>query len=44
MTDEKREEIQNAASVAALLLTSDALIAEKLKDPDKGHGHNGEMC
>lgn len=43
MTDEKREEIQNAASVATLLLTSDALIAEKPKEQKKGHGHNGDM-
>jgi chaperonin GroEL len=33
-----RTALQNAASVATLLLTSDALIAEKPKDGD-GHGH-----
>jgi chaperonin GroEL len=31
--------LSNAASVSILLLTSDALIAEKPKD-DKGHGHD----
>ena len=33
--------LQNAASVATLLLTSDALIAEKPKDAKKGGGHGG---
>jgi chaperonin GroEL len=33
-----RSALQNAASVATLLLTSDALIAEKPKD-DKKKGH-----
>lgn len=32
--------LKNAASVATLLLTSDALVAEKPKD-SKGHGHGG---
>jgi chaperonin GroEL len=35
-----RTALANAASVATLLLTSDALIAEKPKD-DKGHGKKG---
>ena len=34
-----RSALQNAASVATLLLTSDALIAEKPKDKKGGHGH-----
>ncbi len=33
-----RSALQNAASVSTLLLTSDALIAEKPKDEPKGHG------
>ena len=33
-----RTALQNAASVSTLLLTSDALIAEKPKDDDKGGG------
>jgi len=37
-----RTALQNAASVATLLLTSDALIAEKPKDDKKGHSHGGE--
>jgi len=38
-----RTALQNAASVAVLLLTSDALIAEKPKDsPKKGGGHGGD--
>ncbi len=36
-----RSELENAASVAILLLTSDALIAEKPKE-GKGQGHGGE--
>jgi chaperonin GroEL len=36
-----RSALQNAASVATLLLTSDALIAEKPKDSKKGGGHGG---
>ncbi|MBB01663.1 chaperonin GroEL [bacterium] len=36
-----RTALQNASSVATLLLTSDALIAEAPKD-DKGHGHGEE--
>ena len=41
-----RTALQNAASVATLLLTSDALIAEKPKDEKKGaagHGGAGDM-
>ncbi|MEI8380008.1 MAG: chaperonin GroEL [Planctomycetota bacterium] len=34
-----RSALQNAASVSTLLLTSDALIAEKPKDDDKKKGH-----
>ncbi len=34
--------LQNAASVATLLLTSDALIAEKPKEEKKGAGHGGD--
>jgi chaperonin GroEL len=39
-----RTALQNAASVSTLLLTSDALIAEKPKDAGKkgGHGHGGD--
>ena len=36
-----RTALQNASSVATLLLTSDALIAEKPKKDGKGHGHGG---
>ena len=36
-----RTALQNASSVAVLLLTSDALIAEKPKDSKKGGGHGG---
>jgi len=36
-----RTALQNASSVAVLLLTSDALIAEKPKDSKKG-GHGGD--
>ena len=35
--------LQNAASVSTLLLTSDALIAEKPKDDDKGSGGDGDL-
>ncbi len=40
-----RTALANAASVATLLLTSDALIAEKPKDSKgkKGHGHDHDM-
>jgi len=41
-----RSALQNAASVSTLLLTSDALIAEKPKDDGKkagGHGHDEDM-
>jgi chaperonin GroEL len=37
-----RTALQNAASVATLLLTSDALIAEKPKDDKGGHSHGGD--
>ena len=37
-----RSALQNAASVATLLLTSDALIAEKPKKEDKKGGGHGE--
>jgi chaperonin GroEL len=36
-----RTALENAASVATLLLTSDALIADKPKDGNKGGGHGG---
>ena len=36
-----RTALQNASSVAVLLLTSDALIAEKPADKKKG-GHGGD--
>jgi len=41
-----RTALQNSSSVATLLLTSDALIAEKPKDDKKGgsdHSHDGDM-
>jgi chaperonin GroEL len=38
-----RTALANAASVATLLLTSDALIAEKPKDNGKGHGGDHDM-
>jgi len=37
-----RTSLQNAASVATLLLTSDALVAEKPKDDKKSGGHGGD--
>jgi chaperonin GroEL len=37
-----RTALQNASSVATLLLTSDALIAEKPKDDKKKGGHGGD--
>jgi chaperonin GroEL len=37
-----RSALQNAASVATLLLTSDALIAEKPKDEKKKSGGHGD--
>jgi chaperonin GroEL len=36
-----RTALQNAASVATLLLTSDALVADKPKDEKGGAGHGG---
>ena len=38
-----RSALQNAASVATLLLTSDALIAEMPKDGKKGGGHDHDV-
>ncbi|MFK8114045.1 MAG: chaperonin GroEL [Rubripirellula sp.] len=38
-----RTALSNAASVATLLLTSDALVAEKPKDSKKGHGGDHDM-
>jgi len=38
-----RTALQNAASVSTLLLTSDALIAEKPKDDDKGGSGDGDL-
>ena len=38
-----RTALSNAASVATLLLTSDALVAEKPKDGKKGHGGDHDM-
>jgi chaperonin GroEL len=38
-----RTALQNAASVATLLLTSDALVAEKPKDDKPAAGHGGEQ-
>ena len=36
-----RTALQNAASVATLLLTSDALVAEKPKEEKAAGGHGG---
>ena len=37
-----RSTLQNAASIAALLLTTEALVAEQKEDaPAAGHGHGG---
>jgi chaperonin GroEL len=43
-----RSALQNAASVAGLMLTTEAVIADKPKDEEKGgahagHGHGGDM-
>jgi chaperonin GroEL len=38
-----RTALQNAASVASLLLTTEAMVAEKPKDEEAGHGHGGGM-
>ena len=38
-----RTALQNAASVSTLLLTSDALIADKPKDAKGGHSHDDDM-
>jgi len=42
-TKVERTALQNAAEVAVLLLTTDAIVAEKPKDKDEhaGHGHGG---
>ena len=36
-----RSTLQNAASIAALLITTEALIAEEKQDEPAGHGHGG---
>src|SRR5215475_14539267 len=36
-----RTALQNAASVAALLLTTEAMVAEKPKEEEAGHAHGG---
>ncbi|MEI6414059.1 MAG: chaperonin GroEL [Pseudomonadota bacterium] len=36
-----RTALQNAASVAGLMITTEAMIAEAPKEDDKGHGHGG---
>ena len=36
-----RTALQNAASVASLMLTTECLVAERPKDADKGGGHEG---
>jgi len=36
-----RTALQNAASVASLLLTTEAMVAEKPKEEEAGHGHGG---
>ncbi|HEX9645037.1 MAG TPA: chaperonin GroEL [Acidimicrobiia bacterium] len=36
-----RSTLQNAASVAALLITTEALVAEQKEDPSVAHGHGG---
>ncbi|HSF87154.1 MAG TPA: chaperonin GroEL [Acidimicrobiia bacterium] len=38
-----RSTLQNAASVAALLITTEALVAEEKEDEPAGHGHGGGM-
>jgi len=38
-----RTALQNAASVASLLLTTEAMVAEKPKDEEAGHSHGGGM-
>ena len=39
-----RSTLQNAASVAALLITTEALVAEEKRgEPAGGHGHGGGM-
>ena len=47
-TKVSRTALQNAASVAGLMLTTEAMIAEKAKDKEEsggggGHGHGGGM-
>ena len=36
-----RSTLQNAASIAALLITTEALVAEEKQDESAGHGHGG---
>ena len=36
-----RTALQNAASVASLLLTTEAMVAERPKEEEAGHGHGG---
>ncbi len=36
-----RSTLQNAGSIAALLLTTEALVAEQKEDAPAGHGHGG---
>jgi len=38
-----RTALQNAASVASLLLTTEAMVAEKPKEEEAGHAHGGGM-
>jgi chaperonin GroEL len=38
-----RSTLQNAASIAALLITTEALVAEEKEDEPAGHGHGGGM-
>jgi len=35
--------LQNAASIAALILMTDAMVAERAKDEGHGHGDGGGM-
>ena len=38
-----RSALQNAVSIASLLLTTDCVITDATKDKDDGHGEAGEM-
>ncbi|CAK0780716.1 chaperonin GroEL [Gammaproteobacteria bacterium] len=42
-TKVSRTALQNAASVAGLMITTEAMVAEAPKDDDKGHSHGGGM-